>query len=409
MPLFEYLGFDKTGKQVKGTIDADGLRAAQRKLVGMGIYAKEVKDGELKKANDIDLSKYFGTSKISAKEMSIITRQLATLVGARLPLVKALNALADQVDSKSTKSILTEIREDVEQGSTFAKALNKHSSFSRLYVNMVSAGEASGTLHTVLNQLADYLEDQMNLRRKVRSATTYPVIMLIICSLIVLALFVFVIPSVIEMFKKQGAILPLPTRIVLFISDMIIGYWYLMLAFLISIPIVYRWYYKTENGKKNIDWILMKIPIAGSVYVKVACARISQTLAALLSAGVGLLPALEITTKIFGNKHIVESLENARDGVREGRPLSKELTKSGIYPSMLPQMIAIGEESGELEEMLNKAGSVYKSEVDSSLDGLTATLEPLLMVVVGTVVLLIVIAVLLPFFDLIDLIGKKPS
>ena len=278
--------------------------------------------------------------------------------------------------------------------------------FPNLYINMVASGEASGTLDTVLSNVADYLEGQVELRRKIWSALTYPILMLFLCGAVIVGLLVFVIPRIVEIFIKQGAILPLPTRIVIGLSDFIVGYWYVVALIAVLSVWGIREYYRKEQGKDRIDRLLLRLPIYGPLFTKISSARVSRTLSTLLSSGVGLLNALDITKNITVNIHMVRALDDARTGVQEGRSLARELTKSGVFPIMLSHMIAIGEKSGELESMLDKAGRAYENEVNATLGRLTSLLEPLMMIFVGGIVLVIVISVLLPMADLITLIQK---
>ncbi|MEZ4754738.1 MAG: type II secretion system inner membrane protein GspF [Bdellovibrionota bacterium] len=407
MPSYEYTAISKQGKSVKGSIDADSTRVARQKLRTQGIFPTDIREGRgAQAAGSRDISKYFASDKIAAKDLSITTRQLATLLGAGLPLVSALQALSEQTDSVVLKRIVVEVREKVEEGSDLASALAAFpKSFPRLYVNMVKAGEASGTLDAVMDNLADYLESQLELRRKVRSALTYPILMLAFSGLVTMVLFIFVVPKVVEIFEKQGASLPLPTRIMLGISYFLRDYWYILVILVFGIVYLFRWYYKQPEGRSKVDGLLLRLPIFGPLYTKIATSRVARTLSTLLSSGVGLLAGLDISKNIVGNIHVTAAIDNAKEGVREGRSLARELASSGIFPNMLSHMIAVGEKSGELENMLQKASSAYESDVNSTLSGLTSLLEPLMMIIVGGVVLCIVIAVLLPMADLINVIG----
>ncbi|RMG43073.1 MAG: type II secretion system protein GspF [Candidatus Dadabacteria bacterium] len=407
MPVYEYVAISTSGKKVKGSIDADSIRVARTKLRARGIYPTEIKEGvaaSREKAKDV--KQYFKSSHVSTRDLAVATRQLATLVGAGLPVVSALQALADQTDAPVLKRIITDVRENVEEGLSLAKAMAKFPrSFPRLYINMIQSGEASGTLDKVLLNLADYLEDQLELRRKIYSAMFYPALMLIICTVVIMVLLVKVVPSIVEIFERQGARLPLPTVILIGISNAIANYWMLFLLALVGAVFALRSYYKTETGRRKIDAVILQTPLLGSLYTKIATARISRTLGTLLSSGVGLLAGLDIVKNIVGNILISEALETARDGVREGRSLAGELKRSGRFPNMLFHMVAVGEKSGELESMLQKAGEAYEKEVNATLSGLTTLLEPLMIIVVGLIVLFIVISVLLPMADLIDIIG----
>lgn len=407
MPVFEYVAIDARGKNVRGVLDADNGRVARQRLRAQGLFATEVHEAQDKTAADKkDVLQYLQSDKVSARDLSIGTRQLATLVTAGLPLVNALSALADQTDSPVFRKVIVAVREQVEEGTTLHRAMAEHpKAFPSLFVNMVAAGEASGTLDNVLNNLADYIESQVELRRKVRSALTYPILMLCVCILVILALFTFVIPRITEMFQRQNVALPLPTQITVAISYGLIHYWYLLAAALVATFFGIRSYYRKESGRKRVDKMFLRAPIFGNLYTKVMTARVTQTLGALLASGVGLLKAIDITRNIIENVHIVAALESAKEGVREGRSLANELSRSGLFPAMVSHMIAVGEKSGALEAMLTKVGDTYEKDVNASLDGLTSLLEPLLMIIVGMVVLCIVISVLLPMTEMINLVG----
>lgn len=408
MPIYEYRALAPNGRERKGTLDADSLRAARQKLRSQSLFPTEIKEGtEVQASSSRDIKKYFRSDRVSTKDLSVATRQLATLVGAGLPLVSALQALADQTESVNLRRVIIDVRENVEQGSSLAKSMGAFpKTFPGLYVNMVAAGEASGTLDTVLGNLANYLEAQLELKRKISSALLYPILMLCICTLVVLGLFMYVVPRIVEIFKKQGAELPLPTRIMIGISDFLINYWYLAALAVFGAIALFRWYYRQPAGRAAIDRWYLRLPILGPLYTKISTARVSSTLGTLLGSGVGLLTGLEITKNIVANVHMVRALEEARDGVREGRSLARELSRSGLFPTMLSHMIAVGETSGELEGMLDKAGKAYQSDVNATLSGLTSLLEPLMMIVVGGIVLCIVISVLLPMADLITVVQK---
>lgn len=408
MPAYEYTALDTRGRQVKGTIDADSVRSARQRLRSQGIFPTELREGAATPADRTrDVKLYFQSNRVSLKDLAVATRQLGTLVGAGLPLVEALAALSEQTENITLKRIVVDVREDVEQGSAFATSLGKFPrAFPRLYVNMVAAGEASGTLDAVLANLADYLESQLALRRQINSALMYPALMLVICTAVIIGMFVFVIPRIVDIFQKQGAVLPLPTQAMIAISNFMIGYWWLIALVIIGAGVGIKAYHRDPNGRSQIDRLLLKLPIFGPIYTKIATARTARTLSTLLSSGVNLLIGLDIARNIVNNVHVAKAIEDARDGVREGRSLAKELSKSGIFPTMLGQMIAVGERSGELEAMLGKASVSYENEVDATLSGLTSLLEPLLMIVVGAIVLVIVISVLLPMVDLISVVQQ---
>lgn len=406
MPVYEYTALNPGGKKIKGTLEADSIRTARQKLRVQNIFPTDIKES-LKASTEKtqDVKKLFASDKVSLKQLTLATRLLATLSSAGLPLVSALLALSEQVDSAALKRVVVDIKERVEQGSSLAKALGVYPKvFPRLYVNMVASGEASGALDTALENLADYYESQLELRRKVTNALFYPILMFFFCIIVVIALVTFVVPNIVEIFIKQKVTLPLPTRIVIFVSDMVIGYWWLMLACAIGAVFYVKQRYATPAGKAWFDRVFLKLPVYGGIYRKVSTARVATTLATLLNGGVEVLAALEIVKNIIGNTHMKKALEEAREGVKEGRSLAKELSKSGYFPNLLSQMVAIGEKSGRLEGMLNKAGKTFSGEANAAISGLTTLLEPLMIIFLGAIVFMIVISVLLPMVELMQIV-----
>ena len=408
MPVYRYTALNPRGKTVRGSVDADTLRAARQRLRSQGIYPTDiVETDESTERTSRDVKKYFQSNRVSLKDLSVATRQLSTLVGAGLPITQALQGLSEQAPSFVLKKTIVDIREKVEEGSSLARALSAYPrTFPRLYTNMVASGEASGSLDTVLDNLADHLEAQLQLRRKVTSALFYPILMFCFCSLVVMGLLAFVVPNIVDIFTKQGAVLPLPTRILMAISSLVTSWWYLFILSGVLIFYLFRVYYSKPEGRAKVDGIILRMPLIGGLYVKIATARIARTLGTLLASGVGLLAALDIVRNLVGNVHIRKTLEEAGEGVREGRSLAKELARDSVLPSMLCQMVAVGEQSGELEPMLLKAGKAYENEVDASLSGLTSLIEPLMIIVLGGIVFSIVIAILLPIMDLIKIMQR---
>ncbi|MDY6090468.1 MAG: type II secretion system inner membrane protein GspF [Bdellovibrionota bacterium] len=404
MPVFEYNAISTTGKKLKGNVDAENIRIARQKLKSQGIYVTDIKEGlenNVSKKGEIN----FGKNKISLKDLSIITSQLTTLIIAGLPLVNALQALTEQTESRNIKRILTDVRESVEEGNAFHKSLaNFPKAFPKLYVNMIESGEASGKLDSILENLSKYLEGQLALRRQVTSSLFYPTLMFAFCTLVVIGLLAFVVPSIVEIFEKQGGTLPLPTRIVVGISDIIIHYWWVFIIGIVGIFTSIKKYAQTEKGKFNIDLLLIKLPLIGKLYTKVATARIASTIGTLFSGGVQLLSCLDIGKNIVNNVHFRSSLEQARDGVEKGKSLSSELSKSGLFPPLLSHMIAVGEKSGQLEQMLTRAAKAYEDEVKNTLAAITSLIEPLMIIGLGGIVFSIVISILMPMVGMIDLI-----
>lgn len=406
MPIYEYTAINATGKKIKGQVDADTIRSARQRLRTQNIFPTDIKESnKAAKEKSQDVKNILG-DRVSLKELTLATRLLATLSNAGLPLVGALGALSDQVDSTVLKRIVVDVKERVEQGTSLAKALAAYPKvFPRLYINMVSSGEASGTLDTVLENLADYYEAQMELRRKISSALFYPILMFVFCTLVVIGLVTFVVPNIVDIFIKQKIDLPLPTRAVILLSNTLTGYWWAIIAIVAAIVMSIRYYYAQPKGREWFDKYLLRAPLFGQIYKKIATARVSSTLGTLLNGGVELLTALDIVRNIVGNVHMKRALEDARDGVREGKSLAKELSKSGYFPNLLSQMVAIGEKSGKLEAMLSKAGKNFSTEANSAIAGLTSLIEPLMMIVLGGVVFSIVISVLLPMTKMMQAVS----
>ncbi len=404
MPVYEYLALNGSGKRVKGTLEADSIRVARQKLRSQNLSPTDVKEArEAAKNKSQDVKQLLKGDRVSLKELTLATRLLATLSNAGLPLVQALLSLSEQVDNINLKRVVVDIKERVEQGSSLAKALGAYPKiFPRLYINMVASGEASGALDGALENLGDYYEAQLELRRKVQNALLYPVLMFVFCIAVVVLLVVFVVPTIVEIFVKQKISLPLPTQLVIALSNIIINYWWIMLSCAAAVFVYVRRSYATDKGKAWFDKKMLSLPIYGPIYLKVSTARVASTLSTLLNGGVEVLAALDIVKNIVSNVHLKKALEDARDGVKEGRSLAKELSKSGYFPNLLSQMVAIGEKSGKLETMLTKAGKTFSGEANAAIAGITTLIEPLMIMFLGLIVFTIVISVLLPMLELMN-------
>jgi type IV pilus assembly protein PilC len=342
-----------------------------------------------------------GGKKVKQRSIAIFTRQLATMIDAGLPLVQSLDILSSQQDHKVFKNIIREIREDVEGGSTFAGALKKHpSTFDDLYTNLVVAGEEGGILDNILNRLSNYIEKAEVLKKKVKSAMIYPVIIMSVAILVVIILMIFVIPVFETIFKSAGQSLPLPTLIVLAMSKIIKKYIVVIIPAAILFVFLFRKFYKTEAGKTLIDRLLLKVPVFGMLLKKVAVARFARTLGTLVSSGVPILDGLLIVSKTAGNRTIENALMSARASIREGETIAEPLSRSNIFPPMVTQMISVGESTGALDSMLTKIADFYDDEVDVAVSNLTSLLEPFLMVFLGVVIGGVVIAMYLPIFQM---------
>lgn len=406
MAVFEYTAINAKGRKVRGVIDAEGAKAARQRLKSKGIFATDLKETRTKAKSGASNKRgyHFVQARVSLGELSLATRQLSTLVGAGISLVEALKALGDQLDSDKLKRIFSEICEQVTEGSSLAEALKSYPRiFPQLYINMVASGEASGSLDLVLERLADLLESQAELRRKIISASAYPILMLVVCFLVVLLLLGYVVPQITALFKEQNQALPLPTQIVIGLSDLTQQYWWLLLLTLAGSYYGYMSYSRTKNGRKRIDHLKLTLPVTGPLSVKIIVSRLSRTLATMLASGVELLTALSIVKNIVGNVIIEEALESAIVGVREGKSLSAELKKSGIFPTLLVHLVGVGERTGELEPMLFRVSKSYESQVDALVSGLTKIMEPILILFLAVVVGGILASVMLPMLEMSSL------
>jgi type IV pilus assembly protein PilC len=343
---------------------------------------------------------------VKQRSIAIFTRQLATMIDAGLPLVQSLEILSSQQESRVFKNILREIREDVEGGSTFAGALKKHPvTFNELYTNLVVAGEEGGILDNILTRLANYIEKSEALKKKVKSALIYPATIVGVAVIVVMILMIFVIPVFETMFKSAGQTLPLPTLIVVTLSKLIKKYVIVFIPALILLFYLGKKYYQTQGGKTVIDRLLLKLPVFGPLFKKIAVARFSRTLGTLVSSGVPILDGLSIVSRTSGNRTIETAILNARASIREGETIADPLGRSGIFPPMVIQMISVGESTGALDSMLSKIADFYEEEVDIAVANLTSLLEPFLMIFLGVVIGGVVISMYLPIFQMASAVG----
>jgi len=401
MAVFVYTGRTRGGQTITGEIDAPTREAVVAKLRSQQIVATAVRT----KPRDITIPGFGGG--VDEKEIVVFTRQFATMIDAGLPLVQCLEILASQQENKVFKKALTEIRQSVEGGLTFAAALKQHPKvFSSLYANMVEAGEAGGILDTILNRLAVYMEKAMSLKKKVKSAMIYPSTIITVAVVVVIFLLVFVIPTFKAMFEGFGATLPLPTLIVLELSRIVRGYFLVGIGAVVAVVVGLRWWYGTPAGRLAIDSFLLRTPVFGMLIRKVAVAKFTRTLGTLISSGVAILDGLDITARTAGNKVVELAVQRTRASIAEGKTIAEPLKASGVFPPMVVQMIAVGEQTGALDAMLGKIADFYDEEVDTAVTNLTALLEPMLMVFLGIVIGGVVIAMYLPIFKLVTVVGK---
>ena len=397
--------FQWSGKTARGTIETGEISAASKEEVITVLRKRNITVTVVTEKPEKKVSFGF-RHRVGDKDIVVFTRQFATMIDAGLPLVQALDILSTQVENKTLANTLVQVKTDVESGATYADALRKHPRvFTELYVNMVAAGEAGGILDTILNRLAAYIEKAMKLKKKVKGALVYPVVVTAIAALVIAVIMIFVVPTFAKMFSQLGGTLPLPTRIVMNLSHFIAGIGGLMvaaaiIAFVVFIVQVRR----TEKGKFATDKILLKLPIFGVLLNKVAVAKFTRTLGTLVSSGVPILDGLEITAKTSGNKVIEYAIMEVRKGVVGGKTLAEPITKLKVFPPMVTHMIAVGESTGALDSMLSKIADFFDDEVDATVSNLTAMMEPILMVFLGGAVGFIVVAMYLPIFKLITLI-----
>ncbi|HBI22646.1 MAG TPA: type II secretion system protein GspF [Nitrospiraceae bacterium] len=401
MPVFEYRGLTAEGKDTRGFIDAENLQSAKTKLKKSGVFPVSISEETKKKAEGEPSAVRSILRRVKKTEISIFTRQLTTLLTAGLPLMEALSATIDHIDDPVLKRTITRIREDVREGRSLADAMRAHPrAFSGLYTNMIQAGETSGALDVVLARLADFQESQVKLRNKIWATMTYPVMMLFIGLGVMVFLFTFVIPQVTRVFEDLGQALPLPTLVLISISNFFRFYWWVIIGVILILTFALAKYIKTPKGKVVYDRLILKAPLFGKIIKLIAISRFSRTLSTLLASGVPLIASMDIVKAVVNNSVLSKVLEDTKDRVREGEALSEPLKRSGMFPSMVIQMITVGERSGELERMLSKVSDAYDNEVDTTVAGLTSLLEPVMILVMGVIVLFVVLSILLPIFEM---------
>ena len=398
MAVFVYQGRTASGMQ-NGEIEAPDRSSAVGELRRRSILVTKISEKTAPK-----VSFKFG-GKVKDKEMAIFTRQFSTMIDAGLPLVQCLNILAEQSESKALRGVTGQVARHVEAGSTLADALRRHPrTFDDLFTNLVEVGEAGGILDVVLQRLAAYIEKAAALKRKVKAAMVYPCAIIGVALLVVIFMLTFVIPTFAQMFKDLGADLPLPTKVVMWLSDFVRSYILLIIAGLIGCVMALRSYYRTENGRATIDALMLKLPVFGTLVRKVAVARFTRTLGTLVQSGVPILDGLRITARTAGNKVVEKAVLQCRAAVTEGKTLADPLRTSGVFPPMVTQMISVGEQTGALDAMLSKIADFYDDEVDTAVSTLTSLLEPIMIVFLGVVVGGLVVAMYLPIFRLVTLI-----
>ncbi len=397
---FQYKVRDRAGNVTTGSLVADSEALVLSRLREQGYTPLDVKR-QKRGIGQIE----FGGKKVKLKQVAVFSRQFATMVNSGLPILRALAILAEQTENKELSRVLGEARLDVEHGSSLSGALGKHEHvFNNLYVSMVRAGETGGSLDSTLLRLAEMIEREVRLRGKIKSAMTYPVAVVALVILIMSAMLLFVVPQFKGIYGQLGGTLPLPTRSLLFLSDTFKAYWYMVAAAAVGARFFFRRWKKTERGREVVDALKLRAPVFGSLFHKTALSRFSSTLAMLLRSGVPILQALEIVSDTVNNKVIGKAIADVQLSVRDGEAIAKPLTKYPVFPPMVVQMISVGEETGQVDTMLEKIAQFYDQEVEAAVDALTSLIEPILIAIIGGCVGAAVVALYMPMFNIIKLI-----
>jgi len=402
MPVYIWKGKNKSGATQKGELEAASVEIATAQLTRMKIANPKVKP----KPKDLFENVAFMQPKVKQSDVILFCRQFSTMIDAGLPIIQCLDILQSQSENVTFKKILKEIKESVEAGQTLAEALKKYPQhFDNLFVNMIAAGEAGGILDTILQRLSAYMEKTAKLKAQVKGAMTYPAITMAVAVIVVAVIMIFVIPVFEKMFADFGGSLPVPTQIVVTMSNFSRAYWYVVVGGLVIFSIAFKKFYATEKGRGIVDALSLKMPIIGSLLRRVAVAKFTRTMGTMLSSGVAILESLEIVAKTAGNKTVEEAIYYTRGGIAEGRTMSDPLLDTGVFPAMVCQMISVGESTGALDAMLVKIADFYDEEVDQAVENLTAAIEPVMMVFMGVVVGGLVVSMYLPIFKMAGAVG----
>ncbi len=404
MAFFKYVAKDQNAKTVSGKISTENQAAVIEELRARKLVVISVK--EIKQSNKE--MKLFSGKKIKLDDLVIFSRQLATMVDAGIPLMQSLDALQEQIEHSAFKKVIAGIRDDIETGNSLSQSFSKHPQiFDTLYINMVKAGESSGMLNIILERISNYLEKSISLQRKIKSAMIYPAIVISMAIIITTFLLVKVVPTFSNIFDMLGQDLPLPTKILILVSNMLRKGLIYVVGALFLISIVVNRYIRSEQGRLAFDSLKLRLPVVGQLFKKVAVSRFSRTLATLIQSGVPILASLEIVGRTSGNKVIEIAVNNVRNNVREGESIAQPLIRSGVFPPMVTRMIAVGEQTGELEKMLSKISDFYDEQVETAISGLTSMIEPLIIAFLGIVVGGIVVALFLPILKITQVIGGR--
>lgn len=406
MPSYTYAGRDPYGKTVKGVLEGVSESDALNRLRERGVIISSIATA----APKVSLMERLNVSvaKVGLRDLAVFSKQFSAMVDGGLTMIKTLRILEKQSTNKRLQTILGEISQDVQSGTSLSSAMAKHLRiFSQLYVSMVRAGEESGTLDGTLRRLAEHLEKEVALHDQIVAASRYPTVIGVIVVAITTGILYYLVPQFKNIFDQLGGDLPLPTKMLVAMSNFIKSYWYLLLGLFLALPWAYHTYYSTATGRAVIDRLKLRLPVFGELIRKVSIARFSRTLSTLLSSGVPIIRALSIVEETAGNYVLEKAIQGVRNSLKEGQAISPPLEASGVFPMMVTSMVSVGEESGSLDGMLGKIADFYEAEVEAMVKGLTSLLEPILMVVMGVVVGGIVISLYLPMFKMVELVGKQ--
>jgi len=405
MGQFVYSAVDPSGRTLRGVMEADDERLVLARLHEQHyrVLSIQPKRRGLSLASLKELNR---SKKVRLLELVLFSRQFATMIDAGIPILKSLDALETQAKNPTLREVIGTVRQDVKGGMSLADALSKHPHvFSKLYVNMVRAAEVGGILDQILDRLAQFLEKELEIRQKIKSAMMYPVLVLIFSVVMVFALFTFVLPRFKEIFASMNVKMPPATQLLFNLSDYAVAYWYIPPALLVGAFVFLKQYGKNPKGRYRIDLVKLRLPIIGDLVLKMSISRFARTFGVLIASGVSMMRSLEIVAETAGNSVLATAIDNARNGVREGQKLSTPLGASGLFPTMVTHMIDVGEETGRLSDMLVKVSDFYEKEVDATVKGLTSMIEPMLIIFLGVIVGFIAISVMTPIFTLVSSIN----
>ncbi len=406
MPVFEYKGITAQGKKVSGVQDGESLKVVKSRLKKDGVVVLEIREGSAARAARRGTVSFTFGSRVKLSDLSNATRQLATLLSSGLPLMDALSVLVEQEEVAGLKSALSSVRDSVREGASLADALKDNPKvFSQLYINMVSAGEASGTLEITLDRVADFLDEQVRFRGRLSAALAYPAFMTVIGIGMLFFIFSFVMPRIVGMFEDMKQQLPFITLMLLWTVRFLSTFWWAILLVIAGAVYYLRRYLRTQAGREAFDARVLRLPVFGTLIRMIAVSRFTRTLGTLLQSGVPALTALDIVKSVVGNTILANAIQKARENVREGEPIADPLRRSGLFPPVVVQMVAVGEKSGELEKMLLKISDSFDRTVETRITGLMALLEPVIILVMGLVIGFIVIAIMLPMLQMSSGVG----